>query len=287
MGEGLVKGKVERGVLPLKASSGGVEVGLDFRVGRRAKQHKLAATVQCAPGCVFDQMHPLLRCQPADNAHQGLVLGLPTREVQSPAKLLLGGPLPLNNVGGVVVQGQEHVCLWVPDVRVDAVADATQLHVVCSDCGVAPNLKCIRGGHCCELLAIKRSLGNTALPVVHVVDCENHLWLPEAKVMVVRPVELCCHGCRPVVGVDDVRLTGSLQQELQRGLAEEIETHSIVVPAINRADIKHAILGLDEEALNAFHLALGDIVLGAAPVKLSVVLEVLEQRAVVEECILW
>eukprot|EP00983_Pelagomonas_calceolata_P101253 1158675-Pelagomonas_calceolata.AAC.3 len=74
------------------------------------------------------------------------------------------------------------LALMLTHLRAQA-REHTHIHTHARTC-----LKCIRGRHCGEALAVLRSLRNLLLAVVQVVDGEHDLGLPQAVGVVILPV---------------------------------------------------------------------------------------------------
>ena len=106
---------------------------------------------------------------------------------------------------------------------------------------------------------------------------ERHFWLGQTIVMVVVPVSSRDFCRTPVVAVKNIRLTSRAKEELERSVAEEVETLSIIVSTVHRVGLEHAVLRLDEEALQAFHLALFDANRRARPIEVRFVFSGAEQ----------
>ena len=284
MGQGLVEREAERRVRSTHVPGHRVKVSLHAGIGRGAEEDKLRAALNAVADGVLDEVETLLRGEARHDSNHGLV-GAPG-ETETGLERLARGALAGLVVVGVVIHGEELVRLGVPDLGVDAVAHAVELVEVLVHRGVAGNLAGVRGGHGGGDLRVEARLPDLHLPVVHVVDGEHNLGLPKSVVMVVAPVRRGNLRGGPIVAVEDVGLPLRAREELQRRVAEVVELDAVVVPAVHGPDVEEAVLGFDEENLDALHDAPLHHDGGPPPLELRLVLHPAEHRGHVEERVL-
>eukprot|EP00982_Pelagococcus_subviridis_P011371 31082-Pelagococcus_subviridis.AAC.1 len=281
----LVEREAKRRVGPAHAPGERVEVALDPRVRRGAEEDELRASLQRVPDRVLDQVEALLRRQTRDDADERLVRA--PGEPEPALDLLARASLPRLVRVRVVVHRKELIGVRVPNLRVDAVPHAVELAVRrrAAHRGVTAHLPRVRRRNRRRDLARGARHTNLSLAVVHVVDREDHVRFPQAVLVVVAPERARDLRGGPVVAVQNVRLATRLEKELERGVAEKVKSLPIVVPAVHRVLREHPVRGLDEKHLDVLDDAPRHGDPAPAPVKVSLVLHVLEHRARAEELV--
>ena len=237
-----------------------VELVLNVSVGRAAQEDNLPAVLNRAVHGVLDHVDPFLVRQPRHDAHERhrVVRGW-HRHLKPLRELALGDRLAVFPRVGVVVLLEALVRHRVPNLDVDAVADAHEFLFVNPDRALVGNLAGVRrrhGGR--ERRALHRP-ADEVLPKVEVVDGE-HGGAPRRQP---RSPREDSRRRRPVVAVHHVHLGVRHLQPLQRALAEEVEPDVVVAPAVDAPDVEVAVLRLQESHRDVLDVAFPDVDLDA------------------------